>query len=570
MPTRYPAYRSEICNCIRPNLLTGGGGFASRYSLNPVLCNPSRSHSGGGAGNTIIFTKQGGTSVFKGDFATHLGLLVCDVDGVETVLQGTMTVTNKDAEGITIDIVTYDNVWVAKYKSMAAFQPHCDLPLKLVDYNEVAAPELVNNWNPYPTLRPIGAEAPCGPDGLNHRWAYTLQITDVDDSVMNFEVAQALADLGALSGTLWTGSRASHAFPFRVTGATNVGQGGPGVTVPWSGGTDWWVCRISLTAGVFTGGTGIFSARVFIYNTDGDYDWRSSANYVYECIGGLAVVLVGDDPLVDPGLITPCWETGFSDSGASMLTPSTAATPPPPVVAIPCNGSFSGTPTVAYTAGDLSDCNPGGAGPGEPCAGGSTWVMQRVPCPLWGEGRYIYGFILVDSSTCQGRCRSGSGRCGAIPPFYPKPYPLTDEQATAEGYDAYLDQATAGACGCGGSNTTDGQALECPDVYEPPVTDECGGSCVYEIVGYASDNGTFGVQVSDRTVAITHDGTPSGNEVGTVYLNVTSDTCSGTETCGCSSDTLYDTEAGFWLFGEFPSDDSGLGGAYVYDCEEVP
>lgn len=472
MPTRYPEYRSNVCNCIRPHLLTGGDGHASRYVLDQVLCNPSLSHSGGGSGNKIIFTKQGGTSVFKGDFATTR-LLVVDCDEVETILQGEMNVASTDAEGITIDVETYDGVWVAQYKSMAAWQPHCDLPMKLVDYDPVAAPELVNNWNPHPTLRPIGDEKPCGPDGLNHRWAYTLHITDVDAGVDNFEVAQALADLGALSGTLWTGSTANHSFPFRVTGATNVGQGGPGIPVPWAGGTDWWICRISLTAGVFTGGTGIFSARVFIYNTNGAYGWIGGNTYVYEGIGGLSVVLVGDDPLVDPGLITPCWEDDFSDSGASMFTPSTAAVPPPPVVPIPCNGSFSGTKAVAYTQGDLPDCNPGGSGPGAPCSGGSVWIMEREECPEWGEGYYVYGFILVDASTCQGRCPGGSGRCGAIPPFYPTPTPLTDEQAEALGYDAYLSVATPGECGCGGSSTTVGQGLSCPPPEEPEDCVDC-------------------------------------------------------------------------------------------------
>jgi len=490
-------------------------------------------------------------------------VLVEDAPPTPCVVRMTETGTARGA--VKLEMARAAGGMVAEYRNLALWQPNVATWFKLVNFDRAAT---ALKWAPYIQVLPRAVYNCRNVHGGAKVYGWTIGIPDTgqgglepyDEIDHSSEPPDELED-GDCGGCGFKG----------VIGDVRVD-----LCLAWTTST---TGNLLLQLGDLAGGA-VFNAPI-----DG-----SPIEIEYEFVGG-GTVTVTATPLLEgtPFGSIPCntpgscygistwimrrrchaggyaqykWELQSSDCSGRCETP--VCRPKEPWPLLPGLVSDEDAEDLGYFAYVDAEpvngaCQCGPEPPAPDCVEGcSAWTMRRLLC-TGAQVRYIYLWEPLPES-CDGVCGSGNP-CYPTPPFELPLGPLTDAEAeewSGGNLLEMVDSDFAGGCSCSGDPY---ESPECPVV--------CEGVCDYNIVGYASDNGTFGIQTGDRTVAITHDGTPSGNEQGTVYLQLIANNCTDMEDCGCSNATLYSTKAAFWPGGEFPSDGSALGQGRVYDCEDL-
>lgn len=482
------------CACWDPLLLSvnvPGGGFAmKRYQFDPI-CH----------GQPINIESTNYEPEWTGT-ATNPGgspLFYCDTP---TTLRVVMTATGIGVGEVELTIFDGDDDLVARYLNDVVWQPHCYTQFRLVEY----APTCGEVWKQYPCLGPVGEgcggacvcngsrlmmsvtwdmngwegdftgvlESPmtleCGDQiflGIqNCHWVFDVMYT----GLCGTETVRATCEVDYNPGAnaLLVTLRVAHFLCSDLSTQTSFSQYtsviGVGPEGTWCDGAPWEISTIVPALPDPIPGPIATVTPVPIPETTRPeirFDCTprpQAADCNGESLWTLKAYTLGANYLFYWDLVSDTCD------GANCNTPFTCNPGPP--FDVPTFLIDAAEAERLEILDEIDSQLPGACGcieayvpPDEPnyCHGNSTWTLGRTHCPDSGPGAYIYGWV-IDSTTCAGLC-SDPRTCNAVPPFQLSPFPLTDGQAEALGYDDILDvPGQVGSCGCEEAYT----APECP------------------------------------------------------------------------------------------------------------
>lgn len=495
--------------------------------------------------------------------------LVLEIDGDPVECRLIMTANGTTPGGVEIVLERAAGGVIAIWENIALWQPHIVCQMKLV-FKDLTCKAL--RINPYPCLLPSMPLPPeCDPysdtDQVVSCWRVQIPAHEV-----LCRLVDGGTELDAETFTLFP------TFEILCLPLEEYDSIDPAA---YFGGTCWYRGQIIVRPGV-NWTPGVPEGEGFLVQID-------SFRLTVDVGGGLQIHVQRDQitPLNTPALPAGEWHRQDPDFGDSLSISATSlwdGTANPvwsygtfetyftlvnedegeqvPSVSFPVPPAIDPEDphvlTAAAVLGANPDpasipCNPLPAQPAANCGGAAKWRLNRK-CYDGTQGKY---WLTLLENNCRGQC--GEGSCVPDAPVsIPVDEFIDDETAESMGL---LDLLAEGdfwwECKCGTAGT----------YTEPDCPVVCEGGCDYVIAGYTSENGTFGTQSGSLTIEITSDGTSGGTHVGYVYLNVSSNYCSG-DGCSCPGGTKYSTSLAYWGIGGFPSSSVLVGSpGGTFDCE---
>jgi len=471
------------CTCTTPGLNfipIDGAFFGTGYRMS-LMCGAilEIGFYNGGLGN--VWT---GHSGYDEDGVTLLPVTVPCVSG-DLEVDATLTVTSRAPGGVEVKLMDGATV-VARWISIAAFQPHCRLAMKLVEYDKSCfGCEML--WDEYPCLQTPQGHGGCLCDGSE--WAYRVKwdvsvpdatgmYQDLYDLYISWGLDSTTADIYANQYVAAVSSigQIVSSFDFVLTEPV---IGGP---CAWQQillvDDDWYTNPITglpvplYLRVVVSGMTGGLSVAVYSATT-------------------LAVSLIAYAEFVTTDPVVPCCSLG-------MPTYCTEGPWSGSITSGYLHGAGS-SGSVTVTPVRLPDGRPGYVDPNcfitltRECQGASLWRLKKT---VSSPGNGVWAWELV-SSSCEFWCGTASQWCKAMCPTTPviPEGEISDEDAATAGL---VDEAEhIGTCGCGadcnGNNPNPVNCLGVGQWYLRRILCELVGPDVYLYYWEMEENGCSGV-----------------------------------------------------------------------------